>query len=396
MKQPRPPVWGLSLILPFLITACTDNNGDRETATAQASQRVPASVSSQPSAPQSFIDPHLREAAPMRIRAAAVTGGAEPAWDNRTRNDFNGDGRSDILWYHASLPAAGYWTMNGAGVLGAAAFWTATGYRIVGSGDFDGDGRHDLLWDHVGNHALYLWRSRSDGGFDGAYLASYGTAPTGGTWIPSLIADLNGDRKPDIAWRSPIGNEFTVHAVWLMDGVNVSGSALATWYTPVAAADLIGLGRDQIINTFDGTGSSGLSFLWYRPDGAFVEYFNSRISQQPFSANSRVAGSADVNADGIQDVVWRDDASGLVEIWTMGRTGSGDTLRAIVQNTAYIPTDSAYRIASIGDFDGDGFQDDVLWRRAASNELFLWFGRGDGGFASSYVGDHAPGWTILP
>jgi peptidyl-Asp metalloendopeptidase len=399
----------LAAVCLLLIAGCQDRDPVRQNANGQASlhtaEALPGKAMSETVAGSGGLH---RMAVPMPMTFAPAVSRSVPinagfaardhaAFDNRTKADINGDGRSDVLWYNGSFPAMAYWTMNGASVTGSAGFWTAAGFRIVGSGDFDGDGRHDIVWDNPATQALYVWLSRANGGFEYAYLASYGRPPVGnGAWTPYLICDFNGDRKPDIAWKAPVGNEFTHQAVWLLDGLTVTATAFGTWFEPAACADIIGLGREQIVNAHYNSSSVGVSFLWYRPDNAFVEYFESRIARQPASPASRLAGSADINADGIPDLIWHDAVSGIVEIWTMGRTGSGTDLRAVVQNSNIIPTDNAYRIAAIGDYDGDGVQDDVLWDRAASSTLFLWLGRGDATFASVYVTDYAPGWSVLP
>jgi len=86
---------------------------------------------------------------------------------------------------------------------------------VVGTGDFDGDGKSDILWrDSSGNTAIWL--------MNGAQVASsrgLGNIPT--TWSVVQTGDYNGDSKSDILWRDSSGNT----AIWFMNGLQVASSA---------------------------------------------------------------------------------------------------------------------------------------------------------------------------
>src|SRR5262249_17627638 len=67
-------------------------------------------------------------------------------WTIVGTGDFNGDGKSDILWRDTSGNVA-IWLMNGAQVTQSAGVGSApTSWSIAETGDFDGDGKSDLLW----------------------------------------------------------------------------------------------------------------------------------------------------------------------------------------------------------------------------------------------------------
>ena len=85
------------------------------------------------------------------------------------RNDFNGDGRSDILWRNvdgqlsnwlANANGNGGFTPNN----GNAAGVVPVAWQIVGTGDFNGDGRDDILWRHT-DGTLSNWLATAAGGF---------------------------------------------------------------------------------------------------------------------------------------------------------------------------------------------------------------------------------------
>ncbi|HZY07346.1 MAG TPA: VCBS repeat-containing protein, partial [Ilumatobacteraceae bacterium] len=137
----------------------------------------------------------------------------------RKVRDFNGDGRDDILWRNTSTEQSAVWTMNGLAGSGAA-LYAVFPYLMRWTGDFDGDGKTDILF-----------RSNQFGGLGeiAAWLMN-GTAPAGSTvllanpdWIPTHVADLDGDGKDDIVWRQGSTNNV---AVWLMNGLAIKSSAV--------------------------------------------------------------------------------------------------------------------------------------------------------------------------
>jgi hypothetical protein len=66
-------------------------------------------------------------------------------------------------------------------------------WNIVGTGDYNGDGRSDLLWrDNLGKNAMWF--------MNGIQVSSTGSAGNVGT------GDFNGDGKSDIVWRDNTGN----------------------------------------------------------------------------------------------------------------------------------------------------------------------------------------------
>jgi hypothetical protein len=88
-------------------------------------------------------------------------------------------------------------------------------WSLVGQRDFDGDGKTDLLWrDTSGNTAIWFMNGVTVG-----QSVSVGNIPN--TWSVIGTGDFNGDGFGDIIWRDNSGNV----AVWLMNGVTISSSA---------------------------------------------------------------------------------------------------------------------------------------------------------------------------
>src|SRR5205085_7742553 len=119
-------------------------------------------------------------------------------------HDFNGDGRSDILWRNANTGAMSDWLANANGNGGFAqndanAFTTAVNtqaWQIVGTGDYNGDGRSDVLWRNTTTGAFSDWLANANGGFAPNDANAFTTSvPT--SWSLTGSGDFNGDGRDD-------------------------------------------------------------------------------------------------------------------------------------------------------------------------------------------------------
>ncbi len=90
------------------------------------------------------------------------------AWTIVGTGDFNGDGKSDILWRNTNGTVA-IWEMNGGQLLASVGGQVVTNaWTIVGTGDFNGDGKSDILWRNT-NGTVAIWEMNG-----GQLLASVG------------------------------------------------------------------------------------------------------------------------------------------------------------------------------------------------------------------------------
>ena len=99
-----------------------------------------------------------------------------------------------------------------------------TDWTIVGVGDFNGDGRSDILWRHTSGSVL-IWL------INGTTVSGVGSPGTAGLdWTIQKAFDFNGDGRADILWRHSSG----LVAIWLINGTSTAavgslGGADSTW-----------------------------------------------------------------------------------------------------------------------------------------------------------------------
>jgi len=252
---------------------------------------------------------------------AVTQAGAEADPDRRAREnaraDFDGDGRSDLLWQDDLYGYLAVWTLDGHAIRHVRAlshFVPNPEWRIAGTGDFNGDGKPDIVWHHRSEGWLYLWYMDGVTLIGETFLSEPRVADTG--WKVVAVGDFDGDRKPDLVWRHATAGWL---AVWLMDGRTVRA---ARELTPNRIADP----------------------AW------------------------EVAGLGDFNGDGQNDLIWRHRDAGYVLAWLM----NGLTQVTDVWVRPSVIADPDWRIAAVIDADGDN-QPDLVWHHAATGLAILWY-----------------------
>jgi hypothetical protein len=153
-------------------------------------------------------------------------------------NDFNGDGRSDVLWRDASGNVTDWLGQANGGFIGntnaawnnASSSWhivgevtdwlgnanggfsgnlanadnhVDSGWQVAGTGDFNGDGRDDILWRNSVTGNVTDWLGQANGGFIGNTNAAWNNASS--SWHIVGTGDFNGDGRSDILWQSDSG-----------------------------------------------------------------------------------------------------------------------------------------------------------------------------------------------
>jgi FG-GAP-like repeat len=273
-----------------------------------------------------------------------------------TRNDFNGDGKSDILWRN-DYGSVAVWQMNGATVTSSSLTSVPNidaSWKVAGTGDFNGDGKSDVLWRNT-NGSVDVWT------MNGSTVVSSNLTSTpslDNSWKTVGTGDYNGDGKADILWRNDNGSI----AVWTMNGFTVVSSSLTS--TPKLDTSWKVAGNSD----FDGDGKADI--LWRNDNGSVALWqmngagVSASTAVAKVSADWKIAGTGDFNGDGKADILWRND-DGSVALWQMNGAAITSTSR-----TSTPSLDSSWTIAGIGDYNGDG-KADISWRNT-SGAVDIW------------------------
>lgn len=142
-------------------------------------------------------------------------------WKVVGNGDYNGDGNSDILWRHNVTGQNHMYLMDGGTItssLGVTTVPNPDSWKVAGNGDYNGDGKTDILWRHAvtGQNHMYL--------MDGATVTSslgVTTVPNPDDWKVAGGGDYNGDGKSDILWRHAVTGQ---NHMYLMDSATVTSS----------------------------------------------------------------------------------------------------------------------------------------------------------------------------
>ncbi|URD60728.1 FG-GAP-like repeat-containing protein [Sphingomonas sp. KRR8] len=317
----------------------------------------------------------------VRITIATVTHAAN--------NDFNGDGRSDVL-LGRSTGAVTNWLGQADGGFTSnhqvATYVLATAWHVAASGDVNGDGRVDLILRNE-DGTVTEWLGQPDGGFTWNSGAVYALATA---WHIVGTGDVNGDGRADLVLSN--GNGQLTDWLGQADGTFFSNHQLASYVLP-AGWSVAAMGD------FDGDGRSDL-LLRLTPDGTVTEWMgqaDGSFRWNDAATNAlhpawTVEGAADIDGDGRSDLVLRNTVTGVVTDWIALADGSFASNHA----KASYALDAAWKVEQIGDYNGDGMSDLLL--RRTDGTVTEWLGQADGGFSwnSAVIYSLDAGWAAQP
>ena len=321
-------------------------------------------------------------------RLTYLTATLDKFWELKGTADFNGDGKADMLWQNSQTGNVNLWIMNGTAILenrSIALVTDATKKKLViAIDDFDGDGKADILWkdstpnvtDSTTRYYVQLtggsitlvdrkssnWNFLTTGDFNGDGKADLlfddgvvlrnGIASSAEMWLmngsqrsaqtvlPKIprrsndpmvfdgVGDFDQDGKTDISWYNPASGKITL---WKMDGAKIVNSQ------PIVNLGVFDRGLKSYMD-FTGDGKSDLlEFNPVRQSVSLAKMDRLTPNQAPLIFVTQLEGgnasdpkwtaerANDYNGDGIADLVLKQANTGSTKIWLFNPAGLSPT-----------------------------------------------------------------------
>jgi len=183
---------------------------------------------------------------------------ADQNWQVAGVGDFNGDGKADILWRNQFTGENYIYLMNGLSIQPSEGYLRTVadlGWQIVSVGDFDGDGKSDVLWRNSSSGQNYLYL------MDGIAIKpteNYIRTVADQNWQVKGVGDFDGDGRADILWRNSVSGEnylFPMNGTTILAEGYVRTVADLAWRI-AAVGDYNGDGRADILWRNSSTGQN--------------------------------------------------------------------------------------------------------------------------------------------
>ena len=228
----------------------------------------------------------------------------------------NAEAQNELLWQHADGRLA-VWTMQGTTSLSGDPLGPGPLpdplWQISAEADFNGDTLRDLVFQHQGDGRLAVWLMNRHAQVSGLALSPAQVPDL--NWKVRGAGDFNGDFKPDLIWQNEVTGQISA---WLMDGTTRRDGRLLS---------------PSVVEDTD----------W------------------------RIVGVADFNGDGHSDLLWQHQSSGLVSVWHMNGLSRVDGVLLSPGQVA----DTNLKIRAVGNVDGDEWPD-LVWQNQATGLLSAW------------------------
>ena len=234
-------------------------------------------------------------------------------------------------------------------------------WQLKATADFEGNGDKDLVWYNPNTGELWL-QKRSGNALNSPILLGSETL----AWQFAGVASFNGDAQVDFVWRNTTTGAVKV---WLSNpDTTYTKSDVAlnpgTGWQLLQVADLDRNGRSELIW---GNKTTGDVYLWQMTSAG--QYDSNRfLAQVGDLPNWSISGVYDLDGDGDQDLIWRNQVTGALAFWQMNGLDfqAGISLGSV---------DSSWQIQDVGNLDTT-IDPEIVWKNRNSGEIAIWHLKG--------------------
>ena len=210
-------------------------------------------------------------------------------------------------------------------------------------------------------------------------------------------SDFNGDGNSDIVWRGP-GTGFGQQFIWNLDGNGGLSGGTALPFTVEdpnwvieGTGDMDGDGKEDDLIWHNS--ASGEVAIWQTEfNNNQTEYTGGSILANPLSTDFQLQGIGDFDGDKFQDdLVFFNANTNESQIWYMdnGTVTSTENIAA----TQSLDT-TGWSIGAVSDADGDGLQDDLIWHNSETGDTSAWFMDGSNATGGAILFNVTTNWVL--
>lgn len=306
--------------------------------------------------------------------------------------DLDGDTDIDLAigTYNFSSDAVKWYQNDGSGnftiMPAVSSPATLLGIGGIVIADFDGINGNDIVVSSYSNDTVMFYANDGLGGF--ATGVAISTNADGAGQLTAV--DINNDGNLDISIAEYDGNTTS----WLPgngDGTFGTKQTIANVDFPgnLSFADFDSDGDlDAIIGYSDGVTSGTIEIYYnqYIESGTMtVSWIKDTVTVDSGNPFLFVAAFADVNDDGVLDIVKSDNISG--EVAWYSKTKNGPSIETIISDETIIDRPA---VVAVADLDNDTYNDVVVTDGGSANDAIIWFESTDSGTLNteSLIGDN--------
>jgi len=204
---------------------------------------------------------------------------------------------------------------------------------------------------------------------------------------PNQTPDFNGDNQPEILWRDfNAGN----NEIWEVnyDGSNTTGpfsiditNLKDLEDTNWRAEGVEDFNKDGIDDILWRNYATGENTIWLMKNGTDGIEFDQKFTINTVPGSQlEIESFADVTGNGTKDIVWRNYATGENAIWQINYDAANTQQPFSLDstNTKFITSvsDPNWKIVESGDFNNDNISD-LLWRNDSTGQNAIWLMKND-------------------
>lgn len=218
------------------------------------------------------------------------------------------------------------------------------------------------------------------------------TSPWGaaGQWMAEPVpSDFDGNGITDLTWQADASETV---GVWYESGAMATTAIFYDYPAPgsypgwtlVGVADMDRNGVPDLIWQSTATRQVG---VWYMGGVHGTTLLSTGYPAPGSYPGWTVVAVHDMNGDGIPDLIWQNDTTRAVVIWYLAGPQATTLLGTASPAPGSYP---GWTLVGVGDFNSDGVPD-LVWQNDATGSVGVWYMGGSSGLTELFIDWPAPG-----